>query len=91
MYQRLTKAFPEKEVICTETGWPSDGSVFGQSVPSIENLISYFLNTQKWAKQESVDIFHFSSFDEAWKVDHEGDVGPHWGIWNNEGHLKFSS
>ncbi len=91
MHQRLTRVFRDKEIIFTETGWPSEGSVFGKAVPSLENSIRYFLNTQNLAKREGIDIFHFSSFDEAWKVDHEGDVGPHWGLWNKEGKLKFST
>ena len=26
-------------------------------------------------------MFYFSSFDESWKVEAEGDVGAYWGLW----------
>jgi exo-beta-1,3-glucanase (GH17 family) len=32
---------------------------------------------------------YFSSFDEAWKIDSEGDVGAYWGIWDKDGKLKY--
>ena len=41
------------------------------------------------ADEEGVEIFYFSSFDEAWKVDKEGDVGAYWGLWDEEGNLKY--
>ena len=43
--------------------------------PSYENYLKYFLNIQHWATEEDLEVFYFSSFDEAWKVGAEGDVG----------------
>ena len=34
-------------------------------------------------------MFYFSSFDESWKVEAEGDVGAYWGIWNKDEKIKF--
>ena len=31
------------------------------------------------AEQENIEIFYFSSFDEAWKISDEGEVGAYWG------------
>ena len=34
-------------------------------------------------------MFYFSSFDESWKVGDEGDVGAYWGLWDEQGNLKY--
>ena len=53
------------------------------------NAMKYFINSQVWSKEDDIDIFYFSSFDEDWKVGPEGDVGAHWGIWDINEKLKF--
>jgi exo-beta-1,3-glucanase (GH17 family) len=69
MYHQAMAAANGKKVIITETGWPSQGESFRDSHPSEENAIKYFINTQLWSKDENIEIFYFSSFDESWKVD----------------------
>ncbi|MEM9680218.1 MAG: glycosyl hydrolase family 17 protein [Bacteroidota bacterium] len=89
MYHKARRAGNGKKVIITETGWPSEGTNLEGAFPSEENAIKYFLNTQKWSKEEDVDIFYFSAFDESWKVGSEGDVGAYWGIWDKNEKLKY--
>ncbi|WP_373549070.1 glycosyl hydrolase family 17 protein [Haliscomenobacter sp.] len=89
MYQQAMLAAKGKKVIITETGWPSQGKSFEGAEPSMENAIKYFLNTQQWSREENIEIFYFSSFDESWKVGAEGDVGAYWGLWDMHQHLKF--
>jgi exo-beta-1,3-glucanase (GH17 family) len=89
MYHQAMDAAKGKKVIITETGWPSQGESFKDSHPSKENAIKYFINTQLWSKEEDIDIFYFSSFDESWKVGAEGEVGAYWGIWDKNEKLKF--
>lgn len=90
MYRRAQKAAKGKKVIITETGWPNLGSQEGGAIPSYENAMKYFINTYQWAEEDDLDIFYFSSFDEAWKVADEGDVGAYWGLWDKDGQLKYS-
>lgn len=89
MYQQAMQAGKGKKVIITETGWPSAGAGLGNAMPSEGNAIRYFINIHTWAQQNQVEVFHFSSFDESWKVGPEGDVGAHWGIWDKSEKLKF--
>ena len=89
MYHQALAAANGKKVIITETGWPSRGESFKDSHPSKENAIKYFINTQLWSKEEDIDIFYFSSFDESWKVGAEGEVGAYWGIWDKNEKLKY--
>lgn len=89
MHQQAMLAAKGKKVIITETGWPSQGKNFEDAEPSMENAIKYFINTQQWSREENIEIFYFSSFDESWKVGAEGDVGAYWGLWDMHQNLKF--
>lgn len=89
MYQQALDAAQGKKVYITETGWPSQGKNLDGAEPSFDNFLKYFINTQKWSKEEGIDIFYFSSFDESWKVGSEGDVGAYWGLWDKNEQLKF--
>ena len=89
MYYRAQHAANGKKVIISETGWPNIGTAEGGAVPSFENAIKYFVDTHLWAEEEEVELFWFSSFDETWKVDAEGDVGAYWGLWDKDGKPKY--
>lgn len=91
MYNKAKRAGNGKRVIITETGWPSEGTNLEGAFPSEENAIKYFINAQKWSKEEEIEMFYFSSFDENWKVGSEGDVGAFWGLWDKNEDLKFIS
>lgn len=88
----LTQAVANgKKIIVTETGWPSKGEPVEHSVPSDINAMKYFISTQEWAKNNNIELFHFSSFDESWKISQEGKVGTSWGIWDENEKLKFKA
>jgi glycoside/pentoside/hexuronide:cation symporter, GPH family len=90
MYAFMQMIAKGKKVIVTETGWPSEGTPINQAVPSKVNVMKYFADLNHWSKNQEVGIFYFSSFDEAWKVHHEGDVGQSWGLWDKHEKLKFT-
>jgi exo-beta-1,3-glucanase (GH17 family) len=89
MYHRALKAGNGKKVIITETGWPNLGATFGDAEPSFRNAIRYFINAQTWSKEDNIEMFYFSSFDETWKMGGEGDVGAYWGLWDKSGNFKY--
>lgn len=89
MYFSVLQAARGKRVVISETGWPDTGVAFKASEPSVDNALRYFINAQKWSLEENIEMMYFSSFDEAWKVEKEGDVGAFWGLWNKDGKLKF--
>ena len=90
MYRVAKRAAKGKPVIVSETGWPNIGTATDGAKPSYENAIKYFVDTCQWAEQDGIEIFYFTAFDEAWKVDKEGDVGAYWGLWDKAGQLKFA-
>ncbi len=89
MYHRALQAGNGKKVIISETGWPSQGTNLEGAYPSHDNYLKYFMNMQKWAEEDQIEIFYFSSFDESWKIGAEGDVGAYWGLWDKDEKLKF--
>ena len=89
MYYQAKQAAGDKKVIITETGWPSEGDPLGVAEPGYENALKYFINAQKWTKEEGIELFYFSAFDEGWKVGAEGSVGAFWGLWDHEEKRKF--
>ena len=64
------------------------GDNINDAEPSQENALKYFINVTKWANKQGVELYYFSSFDESWKIHHEGDVGQRWGIWDKNEKLK---
>ena len=90
MYRRAQRVANGKRVIISETGWPNTGTPTDGAVPSFDNAIKYFVDTFQWAEEDQIEIFYFSSFDEAWKVDAEGDVGAYWGLWDKDGKQKYA-
>jgi GPH family glycoside/pentoside/hexuronide:cation symporter len=90
MNEVLREAAQGKPVIITETGWPGQGADSGDAVPSPANAMKYFINVHNWQRESGVALFYFSSFDESWKVHHEGDVGASWGLWDQNNTLKYT-
>lgn len=89
MYGQAKDAGGGKQVIITETGWPSMGESLKGATPSHNSARDYFINTQLWSQEENIPVFYFASFDESWKVGAEGIVGAYWGIWDKNEKLKF--
>jgi GPH family glycoside/pentoside/hexuronide:cation symporter len=91
MHGLVQAAGGDKRVIVTETGWPGAGQPVSAAVPSAENAIRYFIDVQQWARREGVKLFYFSSFDEPWKRQQEGEVGTQWGLWDKDELPKYGS
>ncbi|MGB5403634.1 MAG: MFS transporter [Robiginitalea sp.] len=89
MYQLTQEVSNGKPIIITETGWPNKGSKREAAEPSSVNAMKYFINVSKWHRENELSLFYFTSFDESWKLHHEGDVGAGWGIWDQDENLKY--
>jgi exo-beta-1,3-glucanase (GH17 family) len=86
-YQQIKAAAGGKQVVI-ETGWPSAGDPRGPAIASQANADSFLSQFMSWANANSVDYMYFEAFDEPWKAAHEGPVGAHWGIWDQNANLK---
>lgn len=84
----LKTTFPDKKIVITETGWPSDGEPHGVSVPSVAAHKAYLAEFARRAKAEGVEYFIIEGFDQPWKTILEGQVGAHWGIFSADRRRK---
>jgi GPH family glycoside/pentoside/hexuronide:cation symporter len=89
MFEVTKLASKGKRMVIAETGWPSAGEIVEAAVPSEINAMKYFIVAQEWASHNKIETFHFSSFDESWKVMQEGMVGTSWGLWDKNEKFKY--
>lgn len=88
--QQVVEAFPGKEVIIGEVGWPSAGRMRESALPSLANQARVIQDVLALAKRENFKVNVIEAFDAPWKRALEGTVGGHWGLFDdaNRG-LKF--
>jgi exo-beta-1,3-glucanase (GH17 family) len=86
-FRKVSKVAKGKEVL-VETGWPTEGEQKGEAVASPANARRFLDSFRDWARSHGVSYYYFEAFDELWKATHEGQVGAHWGIWDQDGNLK---
>lgn len=75
-----------------ETGWPTDGTNFEASYPSVDNAKQFWQEGICAMRAWGVNVIVFEAFDEDWKPNTSGtsDVEKHWGVWTSEKSLKYS-
>jgi len=89
MYYGIRNIARGKKVIIAETGWPNGGLPLGEAVPTRNNAMKYFINTNLWSQDENIDVFYFSSFDQSREVADKGITDAFWGVWDHDGNLKY--
>lgn len=78
-----------KEILISETGWPTAGQTIGAAVASEENAARYFEELHAWSLESGIPIFWFEFSDEPYKAGTgEGSCGAHWGFLDSELVLK---
>jgi len=88
-FHRIQKAFPNKEVIIAEIGWPSRGRTHQYAVASEANEALFLRRFLARAKHEHFVYYIMEAFDQPWKAPQEGDVGSYWGVYNVDRVPKF--
>jgi len=78
--RRVLAAFPGKEVIIGEVGWPSEGRMREGALPSPVNQARVIQDVLALGKLENFRVNVIEAFDEPWKRTLEGTVGGHWGL-----------
>ena len=93
----LRKAYPNKNIIVTEVGWPSNGAarrspatgVIKHATPAeqaknVRDMVA-------WLKAQNIEYFVVEAIDQPWKsYDLEGKAGGYWGLWNADRQPKFA-
>ncbi len=78
--KRVAVAFPGKEILIGETGWPSAGRMREGALPSRANQARVVSEILTLAKQENFRVNLIEAYDQPWKRQLEGTVGGYWGL-----------
>jgi exo-beta-1,3-glucanase (GH17 family) len=81
--KRMAIAFPGKEILIGETGWPSEGRMRAGALPSRTNQARVVSEILDLAKQEHFRVNLIESYDQPWKRELEGTVGGYWGLFDS--------
>jgi exo-beta-1,3-glucanase (GH17 family)/cellulose synthase/poly-beta-1,6-N-acetylglucosamine synthase-like glycosyltransferase len=88
-YRMLKQVYPDKPIIITEVGWPSDGQPFKHATASIANQARFLREFLNRAANEHIAYYVIEAFDQPWKMSDEGSAGAYWGIFNADRQPKY--
>ena len=78
--KQVAVAFPGKEILIGETGWPSHGRMRDVALPSRINQARFISEILDRARRDNFRVNLFEAYDEPWKRAWEGTVGGYWGL-----------
>src|SRR5882724_1396674 len=81
--KRMAVAFPGKEILVGETGWPSQGRMREGALPSRTNQARVVSEILLLAKQENFRVNLIEAYDQPWKRQLEGTMGGNWGLFDS--------
>ena len=82
-------------------GWGSGSRLAGELIDIVKDVVSNSDERSEFYERMIEQFEEFDcdtldecvgidpSFDEVWKINHEGEYGAYWGIWDKEGNYKF--
>ncbi len=85
----VAKAFPGKQIVIGEVGWPSAGRSREDAVPGRWMEAEFLNEFALLAAQRGLDYNIVEAFDQPWKSAHEGTMGANWGLVDANRQAKF--
>ena len=82
--KQVVAAFPGKEILIGETGWPSHGRMRDGALASRINQARFISEILERARQDNFRVNFFEAYDEPWKRRWEGTVGGYWGLFDGD-------
>jgi glucan 1,3-beta-glucosidase len=80
--KQMVAAFPGKDILVGEFGWPSAGRMREGALPSPVNQARVMHEVLAHARRENYRVNLIEAYDQPWKRQLEGTVGGHWGIYD---------
>jgi glucan 1,3-beta-glucosidase len=80
--RQMVAAFPSKDILIGETGWPSAGRMREGALPSLANQALVIQGVLALAKRDKFRVNVIEAFDQPWKRRLEGTVGGYWGLFD---------
>lgn len=88
--REVQRRFPDKEVIVTEIGYPTDGRTREASAPSVVTQARFLRGFFNYAQRAGLRYFIMEAIDQPWKTTIEGSPGPYWGFLNGDRQPKYA-
>jgi exo-beta-1,3-glucanase (GH17 family) len=82
--KKMALAFPDKQILIGETGWPGRGRMRHGALPSRINQARFISEVLDRARKENFRVNLFEAYDEPWKRQWEGTIGSSWGLYDGE-------
>jgi len=79
---KIQEAFPNKDILIGETGWPSFGRRREAAQPGRIEEARYLQAFLHLAQEKGWRYNLIEAFDQPWKKNNEGAVGGYWGIFD---------
>jgi exo-beta-1,3-glucanase (GH17 family)/cellulose synthase/poly-beta-1,6-N-acetylglucosamine synthase-like glycosyltransferase len=89
-HEQLRKAFPGKEIVIAEVGWPSNGRTRMGAEASLSNQTRFLRRFLSLAEREDYVYYLMEAFDQPWKSQIEGAIGSYWGVFDTAREPKFA-
>ena len=80
--RRMVVAFPGKEILVGETGWPSHGRMREGALPSRTSQARVVSEILDLARRDGFRVNLIEAYDQPWKRQLEGTVGGYWGLFD---------
>jgi len=84
IHRMVAEAFPGKEILLGEVGWPSAGRMREGALPSPANQARVIEDVVAVGKRDGFRASVIEASDQPWKRQLEGTVGGHWGLLDGE-------
>jgi cellulose synthase/poly-beta-1,6-N-acetylglucosamine synthase-like glycosyltransferase/exo-beta-1,3-glucanase (GH17 family) len=88
-FYELQQKYPNKPIVITEAGWPSDGPPQKSASASLVNEAKFLRAFLNRATAENIIYYVIEAFDQPWKIELEGTAGAYWGLFNADRQPKF--
>jgi exo-beta-1,3-glucanase (GH17 family) len=80
--RQVADAFPGREILIGEFGWPSAGRMREGALPSPASQARAVNEVLAQARRGNYRLNVIEAFDQPWKRQLEGTVGGHWGLYD---------
>ncbi|OYY30579.1 MAG: glycosyl hydrolase [Sulfurovum sp. 39-42-12] len=80
--EEVQKTLGKSDILIGETGWPSEGRMREDALPSKINQALFIREFVKLAEQKGWRYNLIEAFDQPWKRVNEGAVGGFWGLFD---------
>ncbi|HEY0877095.1 MAG TPA: hypothetical protein VGE10_01455 [Zeimonas sp.] len=89
VYARVQRAFPGREILLGETGWPRAGRQRRSAVPGRVEQARFVRGFVDAAAEHGLPYNLIEAFDQPWKRRLEGAMGGYWGLFDSAGARAF--